>query len=155
MDRRTVDAIDRRLLRHLQRDSRRSLRSLADELGVSAPTCLRRIRRLQAAGIIEGYGVRLDAAKLGLAVLAHVEVVLTAASGPEMRTFERRMQRCAQVLQCAELAGDVDYLLTVRTGSLQEFADFTTRELASDRGVRSFRSLLVLRQTKHEYALPL
>jgi DNA-binding Lrp family transcriptional regulator len=57
-------------------------------------------------------------------------------------------------MQCSELAGDVDYLLTVVTRDTACFAEFTRRHLGNDRRVRAYRSLLVLRQTKNEHALP-
>ena len=86
---------------------------------------------------------------------AFIEVALVDPSGAEMTAFERRMQHCAEVVQCSELAGDVDYLLTVLVADMPTFAQFTRRHLADDRRVRSYRSLLVLRQTKNESALPL
>jgi Lrp/AsnC family leucine-responsive transcriptional regulator len=64
------------------------------------------------------------------------------------------MSRCPEVTQCSELAGDVDYLLTVQVGKMQEFADFTRTQLGDDRRIRSYRSLLVLRQLKNEHELP-
>lgn len=149
-----LDRTDRRLLALLQEDNRRPLRSLAEEIGVSAPTCLRRMRRLEASGVIRGHAALLDANRLGLHVTAHVEVSLVDASGAEMAAFERRMQRCPEVLQCSELAGDVDYLVTVIVRDMAAFGDFTRRHFASDSRIRTYRSLLVLRQTKDE-RLPL
>lgn len=149
-----LDDIDRRLLRAVQRDNRKTLRTLADEIGISAPTCLRRLRRLESAGVIRAHMAIVDPTRLGFGVLAYVEVVLVAPSGAEIRQFERRMQRCAEVVQCSELAGDVDYLLTVRVSDLPAFADFTRRHLADDRSVKSYRSLLVMRQTKNELTVP-
>jgi len=149
-----LDETDRELLRLLQRDNRRTLRALAAELGVSAPTCLRRVRRLESLRVIRSHAALLDPARIGLGVMAFVEVTLAQASGSDMLAFERRMERCTEVLQCAELAGEVDYLVTVATRGMPEFAEFTRRYLAGDRRVRSYRSLLVLRQTKTEHVLP-
>ena len=149
-----LDRLDRRLLRLLQQNNRRRLRALAAELGVSAPTCLRRMRRLEAAGVIRSHSALLDASRVGYGVTAFVEVTLANASGAEMAAFERRMERCSEVAQCAELAGEVDYLLTVVAQDMATFADFTRRHLADDRRVRSYRSLLVLRQTKDAHTLP-
>ena len=142
-----LDRIDRQLLRLLQLDNRRALRDLADELGISAPTCLRRIRRLQSAGVIRGHAALLDADRVGLHVTAYVEVSLTDSSGAEMRAFERLMQRCPEVVQCAELAGEVDYLVKVVVPDMPSFGEFTRRHFADDGRVRAYRSLLVLRQT--------
>ena len=150
-----LDTTDRRLLRLLQKDNRRRLRDLAEELGISAPTCMRRMRRLESAGVIRAHAALLDPVRVGYGVMAFVEVVLIDASGNEMAAFERRMNRCSEIVQCSELAGDVDYLLTVRVKHMQEFADFTHTHLAGDRRIRSYRSLLVLRQLKDEHLLPL
>ena len=149
-----LDTIDLKLLRLLQQDNRRPLRSLAEELGISAPTCMRRMRRLEASGVIRAHAAMLDPTRVGFGVMAFVEVVLVAASGGEMAAFERRMTRCAEVVQCSELAGDVDYLLTVRVRHMKEFADFTHSHLAGDRRIRSYRSMLVLRQLKDDHVLP-
>jgi DNA-binding Lrp family transcriptional regulator len=155
MDAPALDRTDRRLLALLQTNNRRPLRDLAEELGISAPTCLRRMRRLQARGVIRGHAALLDPDRMGLHVIAYVEVSLTEASGAEMSAFERRMQRCSEVVQCAELAGDVDYLVKVVVRDMPAFGEFTRRHFADDKRVRAYRSLLVLRQTKNEHVLPI
>jgi Lrp/AsnC family transcriptional regulator, leucine-responsive regulatory protein len=139
----------------LQKNNRRSLRDLAGELGTSAPTCMRRMRRLESAGVIRAHTALLSPTRTGFAVMAFVEVMLVNASGAEMAAFERRMIRCREVIQCSELAGEIDYLLTVQVREMQAFADFTRTQLGADRKVRSYRSLLVLRQLKNEHELPL
>jgi len=151
----TLDRLDRRLLRLLQQNNRRRLRDLAEELSISAPTCLRRMRRLEALGVIRAHAALLDPRRLGFGVVAFIEVSLAHSSGSEMSAFERRMQRCPEVIQCSELAGEVDYLLTVMVADMPEFSDFTRRQLADDRRVHSYRSLLVMRQTKNEHVLPI
>ena len=151
----TLDRTDLALLDLLQRDNRRSLRDYAADLGISTPTCLRRLRRLEKGRVIVRHAAVLDPLRAGFGVLAYVEVVLANPSGARMAAFERRMQRCADVLACAELAGHIDYLLTVAARDLPAFRDFTRRHLADDAEVRRFRSLLVLRQAKEGAALPL
>jgi Lrp/AsnC family leucine-responsive transcriptional regulator len=151
----TLDATDRRLLSLLQKNNRRRLRDLAEELGISAPTCMRRMRRLESAGVIRAHAALVDAAHAEYGVTAFVEVTLVNASGAEMAAFERRMLRCPEVVQCSELAGDTDYLITVRVRQMQEFSDFTRTRLGDDRRIRSYRSLLVLRQLKNEHELAL
>jgi Lrp/AsnC family transcriptional regulator, leucine-responsive regulatory protein len=150
----TLDTTDRRLLRLLQVNNRRRLRDLAEELGVSAPTCLRRMRRLESEGVIRSHSALLDPARLGYGVTAFVEVTLASASGSEESAFERRMERCSEVVQCSQLAGEVDYVLVVVARDMPTFAAFTRRHLADDQRVRAYRSLLVLRQTKNLQALP-
>jgi len=150
-----LDPLDRQLLELLQQDNRRALREYAEQLGVSTPTCLRRLRRLEKSGVIERHAALLDPRRSGFGVMAYVEVTLVNPSGVKMAAFERRMHRCPQVLGCAELAGHVDYLLTVVALDMPQFGEFTRRELANDREVRKFNSLLVLREVKARGSLPL
>src|SRR5262245_30142681 len=108
-----LDRTDRRLLALLQNNNRRPLRSLADELGISAPTCLRRMRRMESSGVIRSHTALVDPNRVGYAVMAFVEISLVHASGVEMAAFERRMLRSPEVIQCSEISGEVDYVLTV------------------------------------------
>ena len=149
-----LDPTDRRLLKLLQMNNRRRLRDLAEQIGVSAPTCLRRIRRLESEGVIRSHSALLDPARLGYGVTAFVEVTLVNASGSEESAFERRMERCGEVVQCSQLAGEVDYILMIVVRDMPTFAEFVRRHLADDQRVRAYRSLLVLRQTKSVHALP-
>lgn len=150
-----IDRTDRRLLALLQQDNRRTLRDLADEIAISAPTCLRRMRRLERLGVIRAHAALLDARLLGLSVSAYIEISLANASGAEMSAFERRMSRHPEVIRCAEIAGEVDYLLTVVVRDMAAFSEFTRRAFAEDRRIRAYRSLLVMRHTKDEHALSL
>jgi DNA-binding Lrp family transcriptional regulator len=149
-----LDRTDRRLLALLQQNNRRRLRDLADEIGISAPTCLRRMRRLEASGIIRSHAARLDPSRAGFGVTAYIEVSLVSASGSEMAAFERRMQRLAEVIRCCELAGEVDYLVTVVARDMAAFGEFTRLHFADDRRIKSYRSMLVLRDVKPEQVLP-
>jgi Lrp/AsnC family leucine-responsive transcriptional regulator len=150
-----LDAVDRALLKLVQQDNRLALRELADRLGISAPTCLRRLRRLEASGVILAQAALLNAALVGWPVLAFVEVSLEAASGAEMTAFERRMGKCPEVLQCCELAGDVDYMLTVVATDMQSFSGFARKHFADNPKIRAYRSLMVMKRTKNEHRLPL
>jgi Lrp/AsnC family transcriptional regulator, leucine-responsive regulatory protein len=149
-----LDGTDRRFLALLQADNRRALRDYADELGISAPTCLRRLRRLKAQGVIVRHAAIVDVARVGFVVTAFVEVSLVNATGSHMAAFERRMQRCSDVMQCSELSGDVDYLLTVLARDMQTFSNFTRKHLADDRSIRTYRTLLVLKNVKRQLDLP-
>lgn len=150
----SLDSTDRRLLRLLQVNNRRRLRDLAEEVGVSAPTCLRRIRRLESEGVIRAHSALLNPARLGYGITAFVEVTLVNASGSEESAFERRMERCSEVVQCCQMAGEVDYILVIVARDMPTFAEFIRQRLADDQRVRTYRSLLVLRQTKSVHALP-
>jgi Lrp/AsnC family transcriptional regulator, leucine-responsive regulatory protein len=113
------------------------------------------MRRLQKIGVIRAHAALLNPERTGFAVKAYIEVTLVNAGGNDMAAFERRMSGCPEVTQCSELAGDVDYLLTVHVREMQELAEFTRTHFADDRKIRSYRSLLVLRQLKDEHELPI
>jgi Lrp/AsnC family leucine-responsive transcriptional regulator len=149
-----LDPLDRRFLALLQADNRRALRDYADALGISAPTCLRRLRRLEAQGVIVRHAAIVDAARAGFVVTAFIEVSLVDAAGTHMAAFERRMQLCADVMQCSELSGDVDYMLTVLARDMQSFSEFTRKHLADDRSIRTYRTLLVLKNVKRQLDVP-
>lgn len=149
-----LDRTDRRLLALLQQNNRRRLRDLAEAVGISAPTCLRRMRRLEASGVVRAHMARLDPSRVGFGVTAFVEISLASASGAEMAAFERRMQRLPEIIQCCEIAGEIDYLVTVVARDMPAFGEFTRKHFADDQRVRSYRSLLVLRDAKPEQALP-
>lgn len=150
----TLDSTDRRLLRLLQLNNRRRSRDLADEIGISAPTCLRRIRRLESQGVILSHSALLDPGRLGYGLTAFVEITLVNASGSEEAAFERRMERCSEVVQCSQVAGEVDYILITVARDMSAFAEFIRRHVADDKRIRAYRSLLVLRQTKSVHVLP-
>jgi len=150
-----IDQIDRRLLKLLQVNNRRRLRDLAENVGVSAPTCLRRIRHLESQGVIRSHTALLDPARLGYGLTAFVEVTLVSSSGSEEAAFERRMERCSEVVQCSQVAGEVDYVLIIVARDMPTFAEFIRKHVADDQRVRAYRSLLILRQSKSAHVLPL
>jgi DNA-binding Lrp family transcriptional regulator len=112
------------------------------------------MRRLETSGVVRAHAARLDPSRAGFGVTAYVEVSLSSASGAEMAAFERRMQRIAEVTQCCELAGEIDYLVTVVARDMAAFGEFTRTHFADDRRIRSYRSLLVLREVKPDQGLP-
>jgi Lrp/AsnC family leucine-responsive transcriptional regulator len=149
-----VDRIDQRLLARLQENNQRTVRDLAIDVGISAPTCLRRMRRLRRQGVIRADVALVDAKKLGYAVTAFVEISLERTSGAALHAFENRMAKHRQVLTCCEISGDVDYLIAVIARDLEDFADFARLHLGSDRNVRAYRSQLVMRHVKNEHQVP-
>lgn len=150
-----VDDVDRALLRLLQQNNQGTVRALAEQVGVSAPTCLRRIRALRQAGVIRHDTALLDPAKLGLGLLCYAEVALHLHSAPAVQTFGLRMRQLPHVLACDEIAGEADFLLQVLVKDMAAFSDFAQAHLASDSNVRSYRSLFVIRQHKDEHRLPI
>jgi Lrp/AsnC family leucine-responsive transcriptional regulator len=149
-----LDAIDRRLLRELQRDGRASIVALAERVGLSATPCQRRLRRLEEAGIIAGYAAVLDAPRLGLGLMAFVQVSLASRSEETVEAFHAAIGRMPEVLAAWAMSGETDYLLQVVASDLEAYGEFATRRLLRLPGVKDTKSAFVLRNVKPPAGLP-
>ncbi len=118
-----LDAVDRKILRLLATDGRSSYQALADEVGLSRPAVMERVKRLEEAGYITGYGARVDRAKAGFPVTAFVAVRYTKSDyvGDEPRM--REMEKHPGVLECHHVAGEDCYVLKVAAPDLERLQD--------------------------------
>ena len=149
-----LDAIDWKILRELQADGRITNVALAGRVGISAPPCLRRVRALEEAGIIEGYRAMVDGRALGLAVSAFALVGLSSQSEADLLTFEARVRSWEIVRECHMLSGDIDFILKCIAPDLVTFQAFVIEELTRAPQVESVRTSLVIRLLKNEPAVP-
>jgi Lrp/AsnC family transcriptional regulator, leucine-responsive regulatory protein len=149
-----LDAIDRRILRVLQRDGGIANQALADEIGLSPPACLKRVRRLKAGGIIERTVALLAPAPLGYPLLTVVRIKLERPAEPIMRDFESRMRDEPRVVQCLTVAGDIDYIILVRSKDVAHYQAFAREMLATAPGIRSYLSEVVLEVAKWTTEIP-
>jgi DNA-binding Lrp family transcriptional regulator len=106
-----LDAIDRRILAELQRDGRMTNVELARHAGISAPPCLRRVRRLEEAGIIRGYHADPDPQKLGWEIVFFAVVGLDSQKETVLEAFERLVATWPEVRECHMIRGGGDFLL--------------------------------------------
>jgi Lrp/AsnC family transcriptional regulator, leucine-responsive regulatory protein len=150
-----LDSVDRQLLLLLQEDADRTIRDLADRVGVSAPTCLRRIRRMKERKLLLGTTAIVDPTRAGFSVQAIFEVKLHETNGAALRRFEAAMRAREAVGQCLEVAGELDYLLMVVAGDMADLGRFIERALSNDANVASFRTHIVLRKVVDRRSLPL
>jgi DNA-binding Lrp family transcriptional regulator len=149
-----LDAIDRKILRILQRDSLIANQALADEVGLSPPACLKRVRRLRAAGVIRRTAAMLAPELLGHPLLTVVRIKLDRPREKSMRAFEQRMRELPRVAQCMTVAGDIDYVLLVRSKDVAHYQDFARQVLATAPGIRSYASDIVLEVPKWTTEVP-
>ncbi|MBY4870253.1 Lrp/AsnC family transcriptional regulator [Burkholderia sp. Bp9017] len=150
-----LDRIDRGMLDMLQQDGRVSNARLAEAFSLSETSCWRRLRRLEEAGLIAGYHARLDRRKLGLGVMAFVQIVCTQHSEAVTAEFERLIQASPNVLACDNTTGEADFLLQVVAADLDDYSHFVEKVLRKLPGVLSIRSNLSLRQLKSTQRLPI
>ena len=150
-----LDRTDLRLLALLQRDGRASNADLATQVNLSPSACLRRIQRLDSAGVVAGYAARLDPQALGLGLQAFVRVQLEKHGAPGIERFVRAVQDWDEVVACHALTGDMDYLLHVYVRDLEHFSRFLLDRLLDASGVADVNSSFVLRTVKASGGLPL
>src|ERR1017187_5730915 len=135
-----LDDIDRRILTRLQENARLTNLELAEEAGLSPSPCLRRVRDLQATGVIRRYVTLLDPKLVGLGVSVFVSVSLENQGEKALERFEKVILRRPEVLECYLMTGDSDYLLRVVCADLGAFERFLMNHLTRIAGVSSIRS---------------
>jgi Lrp/AsnC family leucine-responsive transcriptional regulator len=154
MEESSVDAIDRRIVDILQRDGRITISDLAGQVGLSATPCARRVERLESAGVITGYGARVDPAKLGLSVSIFVSVELARQDRDAITAFESAVAAFDEVMECYLMTGSRDVLLRVVAADLSAFDAFLEERLMQVPGIRNLRSNFALRTMVARRALP-
>ncbi len=151
----SLDAIDRRLLAALQENGRLTATELAERCGLTTSPCLRRLRRLEEAGVIRGYTALVDQKKVGLPVSVFVSIKLDRQSEDAMKSFEDAVRHCPEVLECYLMTGPRDYLLRVVARDLDDYERFVKETLTRISGIANIESSFALGQVKHASALPL
>nr|WP_145104074.1 Lrp/AsnC ligand binding domain-containing protein [Cereibacter sediminicola] len=116
-----LDRFDRAILRVLAADGRVSATELARRIGLTKSPTQARMKRLEAAGVITGYGARLDPIRMGLAHVAFVEVKLSDTRETALQAFNRAVLAVPEIEECHMIASRFDYLLKVRTADIQDY----------------------------------
>lgn len=149
-----LDAIDRRILAALQRDGRLSNIDLAREVGLSPSPCLRRVKLLEEAGLIDGYVALLNAERIGLGMSVFVRVWLEGQDEDTVQRFITRVKALDHVVECHLMAGDCDFLLRVVAADIEGYRKFQAEHLARIEGVRSLKTDIPMQRVKLTTALP-
>ncbi|MEG3153679.1 Lrp/AsnC family transcriptional regulator [Sphingomonas sp. RB1R13] len=130
-----MDEKDRQILRALQDDGRLSNQALSERVSLSPSPCLRRVRRLEECGIIQGYSAIVNQKACGLPVTAFLTVRLTRHSAEEVRDFEAQIERLEEVTDCYLMTGAADYLLRVIVRDLESYEAFIRQKVHQIAGV--------------------
>lgn len=150
-----IDAVDRKLLRALQTDSRKSVQALGEIVGLSASACHRRLKALEEQGLIEGYRAVLNGPLLGYTMQFFIEVGLTSQSEAVLDAFEAAVQDIPEVLECHLMAGQSDYILRVVCQGHDDFERLHRRLSARLPGVARIHSNMSIRTVKARTGLPI
>lgn len=144
-----LDNFDRKILTLLQDDGRMSNQQLSDSIGLSPSPCLRRLRHLEAGGIIAGYVALINPEAVGQHVNAFVRVRLERQGDHAIREFERAVSMLPEVMECYLMTGDCDYQLRVLSPTLEAFENFLRKKLTKVEGVLSMTTSFALRAIRY------
>ena len=151
----SLDRIDSKILTLLQKEGRLANADLAERVNLSASACHRRVRRLEAEGVIRDYVALLNPRAVGRGATLFVEVTLSGQSDEVLDAFETAVARIPDVLECHLMAGTADYLLKIAARDSDHFAQIHRQSLTRLPGVSQMHSSFALRTVFGATALPL
>jgi len=149
-----LDKFDLAILSALQEDARMSLQDLSARVGLTSSPSWTRIKRMEDDGVIEGYAVRVNAAKLGLPDTVIVQVTLNDHSDAALFEFGQALEQIPEVLEAFLVSGDYDYYVRIAVADTRDYERLLRERLYKIPGIRHSKSSFVLRQLKQSQ-LPL
>lgn len=153
----TLDAVDRKILRLLQEDARRSYRSIGEAVDLGAPSVHVRVQRLEREGYIRGYHAELDAEKMGRALTAFVSIGLEGArkgDTPRTESIADQLRKDADLLEVHAITGEDDLLVKIQTSDIRGLERLLLRSLEPLEGVRRTTTTIVVRTRIERETLP-
>jgi Lrp/AsnC family leucine-responsive transcriptional regulator len=151
----SIDKYDRAILQRLQRDGRISNQELAEAVNLSPSPCLRRVRRLEQEGYIEGYAALVNARKLGLNLMAFLHISMDRHTPERFDRFQAAVEGYPEVLECHIITGQAaDYLLKVVVEDMDAYQQFLLNKVTRIEGVSGVHSSFVLKSPLRTTALP-
>lgn len=140
-----LDRIDLKILAKLQQSGRITNVELADAVGLSPSPCLTRVKRLETAGFITGYGAQLNLRKLGEFLTVFTEVTLTEHRQGDFSRFETRISKLDEILECHLVSGGYDYLLKFVARGVAHYQSIIESMLEGDYGIEKYFSYVVIK----------
>jgi Lrp/AsnC family transcriptional regulator, leucine-responsive regulatory protein len=150
-----LDDIDRRILRVLQRDGRIANNELAREVGLSPSPCLRRVRLLEEAGVIDRYVALLNPARIGKGQTFFTRIWLKAQDEDTVEHFAAEVARFPQVIECYIMLGDCDALVRIVAADIEDYRRFQSEHLSRIRGVQNVKTDVPSQTIKRTTELPI
>jgi DNA-binding Lrp family transcriptional regulator len=150
-----IDAYGAKILELLRRDARQTVQQISDQVGLSTTPCWKRIKDMEAQGVITGYTVRVDRKKLGLGLLVMAEINLAQHTEKLVAQFEAAVQATPHIVRCYSTTGQADYVLTIMAADIEEYERFLVRTLFKLPAVAHVRTSIVLREVKQSTDLPM
>lgn len=149
------DPTDKQILTILQTEGRITNARLAQEVGLSPPAVLERVRRLETSGVIEKYVAILDRQQAGFGIQTIVMVCLSHHQISSLQNVKERLTEMEEVLECHQLTGEVDFLLKVAVKDMAGYTDFVNNKLSGIPGIQNVKTSFILETLKNNTALNL
>lgn len=149
------DAYSLKILAALQEDSRMTVQQISDRVGLSTTPCWKRIKDMEAQGVITGYAVKVDRKKIGLDLMVVAEVNLVQHTDKIVSGFEAAVAAMPQIVRCYSTTGQADYVLTILSKNIEHYEQLLVRQIFKFPGVTHVRSTMVLREVKADGLMPL
>lgn len=149
-----LDEFDKRLLRLLQQNNRRTAGELGEVVGLSSSAVQRRLTRLREEKVIEADVSVISPAVAGLGITCVVDIVLEEGHSRALEKFRSAMQQCSEVMQCYYVTGTYDFVIIVNARDMQEYEAFTKKWLMGNPHLKHFYTHVVMERVKVGYSLP-
>jgi len=140
----TFDDIDKKILNILQEEGRITNTKLAKEIGISPPSMLERVKRLENSGVIDKFVALVDKEKTGFGLLVLIMVSLSLHQIASLENVKNSLIELDEVLECYQVSGDVDFLLKVATKDMNSYKDFVNNKLSGIDGIQNIKTSFVL-----------
>ena len=147
-----TDKFDLRILDVLQRNSRATMQEVSTEVGLSATPCWNRVKRMEGAGVIQRYSVKIDQAALGYADTVIVQLTLDSHTDSMIEKFGKALEDIPEVLEAYLVSGDYDYIVRIAVRDTRDYERLLRERLYKIPGIRHSKSSFVLRTLKQSNA---
>lgn len=150
-----LDRIDRRILAALQADARLTNQALSERVALSPSACLARVRRLEQAGVIQGYHARIDPFAVDAGLVLYAEITLRGHSAGELQRFEETIAALPAVVEASHMTGAYDYLLKVVTVDMTEWTRIAEELTSANLGVERINTHVMMNKPKFFTGYPI
>ena len=150
-----MDKIDRRILQTLQQDGKLANNELAQRVGLSASPCLRRVKQLEDAGIIEKYVALVNPQKVNLGLTVFARIWLKGQDAKTVNHFIDSVRGIPEIVECQLMAGDCDFFLRIVVSDLDAYRKFQIQHLNKITGIQNVKTEIPLQSIKQTTELPL
>ena len=143
-----MDMIDTKILQSLQSEGHMSMSRLSERVGLSLSACHRRVKLLEASGMISGYAARLDRMKIGLELQIFIEIKIVSTRQENIEAFEASIAEMPEILECHLISGEFDYLVRVASRDTKAYEHLYRNRLSSIPSVSEMKTLLTVSTVK-------